>query len=44
MNTFVNVKTLQFGPNKCKALLVGKDTRNVLNNDLYIELEAGICE
>ena len=41
MNTFMNVKTaekkLQFGPTKCKAMLVGKDTKNVLHNDLYVD-------
>jgi hypothetical protein len=41
MNTFMNVKTaeksLQFGAAKCKSMLVGKDTKNVLNSDLHVD-------
>ena len=41
MNAFMNVKTaektLQFGPSKCKSMLVGKDTRNVINNEFFVD-------
>ena len=41
MNAFLNVKsaekTLQFGISKCKSMLVGKDTQNVLNNELSVD-------
>ena len=41
MNAFINVKTaeknLQFGPTKCKSMLVGKDTENVVNNELFVD-------
>lgn len=41
MNTFMNVKTaektLRFGPSKCKAMLVGKSSHNVLNTDLHVD-------
>ena len=28
---------MQFGPSKCKSMLVGKDTRNVINNELFVD-------
>ena len=41
MNAFINVKTaektLQFGPTKCKSMLVGKDTENLINSDLLVD-------
>ena len=41
MNGFLNVKsaekTLQFGISKCKSMLVGKDTKNVLNSELSVD-------
>ena len=41
MNAFINVKTaekgLQFGIKKCKSLLVGKNTENVINNKLMVD-------
>jgi hypothetical protein len=41
MNAFMNVKTaektLQFGPSKCKSMLLGKDTRNVINNKWFVD-------
>ena len=41
MKTFMNVKTaektLRFGPSKCKAMLVGKSSHNVLNTDLHVD-------
>ena len=41
LNAFINVKTaekmLQFGPKKCKSMLIGKDTENVLNNNLDVD-------
>ena len=41
MNAYFNVKTaeksLQFGPNKCKTMLIGKDTKNVLNSKLSVD-------
>ena len=41
MNTFINVKTaeksLQFGSTKCKAMLIGKNKKNVLNSDLVVD-------
>ena len=41
MNAFINVKTakkyLRFGPTKCKSMLVGKDTENVVNNELFVD-------
>ena len=40
MNTFMNVKTaektLQFGPKKCKSMLVGKSPQ-LLNSDLHVD-------
>ena len=41
MNAFINVKTaektLQFGPTKCKSMLVGKDIENVINSELMVD-------
>ena len=41
MNAFMNVKSaekiLQFGPSKCKSMLIGKDTQNVINGDLEVD-------
>ena len=41
MNAFINIKTaektLQFGPTKCKSMLVGKDIENVINSDLMVD-------
>ena len=41
MNTFLNVKTaeksLRFGASKCKVMLIGKDTKNVLSSDLVVD-------
>ena len=41
MNALINVQTagkgLQFGVTKCKAMLVGKDTANVLYSDLTVD-------
>ena len=41
MNMFINVKTaektLQFGPSKCKSMLVGKPSKFVLNSDLHVD-------
>ena len=41
MNAFINVKTaeksLQFGPKKCKSMLIGKNTENVINNPLKVD-------
>ena len=41
MNVFINVKTaektLQFGPNKCKTMLVGKPSNHVLDSDLQVD-------
>ena len=41
MNVFINVKTaektLQFGPNKCKTMLVGKPSNHVLDSDLHVD-------
>ena len=41
MNAFINVKTaeksLQFGPKKCKSMLVGKDKDSVINNALKVD-------
>ena len=30
-------KTLQFGPSKCKSMLVGKPTKFALNSDLHVD-------
>ena len=41
MNAFFNIKTaekgLQFGPSKCKTILVGKATEKVLNSELTVD-------
>ena len=41
MNVFINVKTaektLQFGPNKCKTMFVGKSSKLVLDSDLHVD-------
>ena len=41
MNTFMNVKTaektLQFGPTKCKSMLVGKG-HQLLDSDLHVDI------
>ena len=41
MNAFMNVKTaektLQFGQTKCKSMLVGRNTENVINNELVVD-------
>ena len=41
MNSFMNVKTaeknLQFGISKCKSMLIGKNTENVINNQLMVD-------
>ena len=41
LNAFINIKTaektLQFGPTKCKSMLVGKDTGNTLNSSLVVD-------
>ena len=41
LNAFMNIKTaektLQFGPTKCKSMLVGKNTENVLNSELMVD-------
>ena len=41
MNTFINVKTaektLQFGPSKCKSMLIGKPSKFALNPDLHVD-------
>ena len=41
MNSFINIKTaekyLQFGTKKCKSMLIGKDTENVVNNELMVD-------
>ena len=41
MNAFINIKTaeknLQFGNAKCKSLLVGKSTNNVINSKLMVD-------
>ena len=41
MNSFINLKTaektLQFGPTKCKTMLVGKNVKNVINSGLVVD-------
>ena len=41
LNAFINVKTaeksLQFGPTKCKSMLVGKETQSILNEALQVD-------
>ena len=40
-NAFINLKTaekgLQFGPKKCKSMLVGKNVKNVINSGLQVD-------
>ena len=41
MNAFINLKTaektLQFGPTKCKTMLIGKDLKNVIYSDIMVD-------
>ena len=41
LNAFFNIKTaektLQFGATKCKSMLIGKNTDNVINNQLHVD-------
>ena len=41
LNALMNVKTaektLQFGASKCKSMLIGKNTDNVINNQLHVD-------
>ena len=41
MNAIINIKTaekgLRFGVTKCKSMLVGKDTENILHSDLKVD-------
>ena len=41
MNVFLNVKTaekgLQFGPTKCKTMLIGKKIQKFMNNELVVD-------
>ena len=41
MNAFMNVKTaekyLRFGEKKCKSMLIGKNTTDVINSSLYVD-------
>ena len=41
MNSFINLKTaektLQFGPTKCKTMIVGKNLKNVINSGLLVD-------
>ena len=41
LNVFINLKTaektLQFGPTKCKTMLVGKDVKHVINSNLQVD-------
>jgi hypothetical protein len=41
LNAFINTKTaektLQFGPTKCKSMLVGKNTEHVINSELLVD-------
>ena len=41
MNCLINIKTaekrLQFGPSKCKTMLIGKETENVLSSELFVD-------
>ena len=40
-NTFINLKSaeknLQFGPKKCKTMLVGKNCANVVQSDIFVD-------
>ena len=41
MNVFLNTKTaekgLQFGSSKCKTMLIGKDTKDIINTELFVD-------
>ena len=41
LNALINIKTaektLQFGVNKCKSMLISKNSENVINNDLQVD-------
>ena len=41
LNAFINVKTaekrLQFGTKKCKSMLVGKNTENIIKTELLVD-------
>ena len=41
MNAFMNIKTaekcLQFGEKKCKSMLVGKNSENIIDSPLYVD-------
>ena len=41
MNAFINMKTaeegLQFGPTKCKSMIVGKDISTVINSNIMVD-------
>ena len=41
LNSVINIKTaekaLQFGVEKCKSMLIGKNSENVINNDLHVD-------
>ena len=41
MNAFLNVKsaekTLQFGPTKCKTMLIGKNSASIIDSDLMVD-------
>jgi hypothetical protein len=41
MNAFINIKTaekgLQFGPTKCKSMIVGKDISTVINSNIMVD-------
>ena len=41
LNAFLNIKTaektLQFGIKKCKFMMVGKDTKNIMKNNLMVD-------
>ena len=46
---FINVMTaeitLQFGPTKCKSMLVGKNTESIINSELMVDTRAvGYCD
>ena len=41
MNAAINVKTaekrLQFGVTKCKSMFIGKDSKDIINNPLFVD-------
>ena len=41
LNAFINVKTaektLQFGPSKCKSMLIGKQLEDIHNSDIQVD-------